>query len=65
MRYPAKMNLLDIYKTLTGPVILVDCSTKENLCKKHEGYAGIDIWSKLSSNVDEYLYSVTLDSVVE
>jgi len=64
-RPASDISLADIYKSLEGPVILVDCSAEENPCGKREECPAMEIWCNLSTMIDEYLSSVMLDWLVE
>jgi len=64
-RKPGEITVLDVYTGLEGPVVLVDCKAQDRHCGREDICPTSEVWAKLSHIMEEYMGSVTLDSLVE
>ncbi len=59
-RSPDKIRIKEIVTALEGPCAFVDCVADETICPRSEKCATRDVWSLLSSKVEELLSGLTL-----
>ncbi len=59
-RPPEEINLLDIFTTLEGPMLAVDCLEHPEFCPRCSDCATRLIWSQLKQAIESVLEGITL-----
>jgi len=64
-RPPEEIKLSDVFRTLEGPILTVECVENENLCKSHADCATRKLWIQMNEAILGILENKTLQSLVE
>jgi len=64
-RKPEAIGLKEIIYALEGPLSLVECVNKPDLCRKTAFCVTRGIWSGLKEKIDDYLEKITLGDLVK
>jgi Rrf2 family protein len=64
-RGPGEITLKDILLALEGPMCLVECTRRPELCHRSDECAVRDIWAEINEKMLETLESFTLESMME
>ena len=64
-RSPQDINLMDIVRTLEGPICFVDCVENSSLCNRADGCISREVWDEVSRKVGEILSGITLENLME
>ncbi|MFA5292856.1 MAG: Rrf2 family transcriptional regulator [Phycisphaerae bacterium] len=64
-RPPEEIELSDVFRTLEGPVLTVECVENENLCQSHADCATRNLWVQMNDAILGVLENKTLRDLVE
>jgi len=64
-RQPAEITVADVYRSLEGPVVLVDCSSQDRHCGRQETCPTREVWGELAGLMDGFMCSVTVAQLME
>ncbi len=64
-RDPLEITVLDIITALEGSIFTVDCVADSEICKRSDSCVTRDVWSEVTSTVNEVLANITLQSLVD
>ncbi len=59
-----QISVYDIYKAFESELIIVDCLSNSENCKKDNSCAAKDFWSGLNEHIKSYLISTNLEQLV-
>jgi Rrf2 family transcriptional regulator, cysteine metabolism repressor len=60
-----QIKLSDVFNTLEGPVITVECVENENYCARVTDCAARQVWTKVQQAIESILQSITLQDLVD
>jgi Rrf2 family protein len=64
-RSPNEIRLKEVFVTLEGPVITVECLNDQSYCSLSIDCAARGLWADLQQAVDKVLESVTLQDLID
>ncbi len=64
-RSPKDINLMDVVRTLEGPICFVDCVENSSLCNRADGCISREVWGEVSRKIGEILSGITLENLME
>jgi len=64
-RPPEEIKLSDVFRTLEGPVLTVECVENENVCPSHADCATRKLWVQMNDAILSVLENKTLRDLVE
>jgi Rrf2 family protein len=64
-RPPQSINLMDVVRTLEGPICFVDCVENPSCCDRAEVCISREVWGEASQKVGEILMGITLENLVQ
>ncbi len=62
---PGEIKLSDIFRTLEGPMLTVECVKYENICPSHADCATRKLWVQIDNAILSVLENKTLQDLVE
>ncbi|MGQ9611174.1 MAG: RrF2 family transcriptional regulator [bacterium] len=62
---PSEITLKDIINILDGPLCIVDCVDKPEICKRSESCVTRNIWAEVTDKISEILGSITLEDMIK
>ncbi|MFH1651913.1 MAG: Rrf2 family transcriptional regulator [Chloroflexota bacterium] len=62
---PAEIKLLDIFRLVEGPLVLVECLSKPETCQRAPSCATRDVWEEMMQAMNGVLEATTLQDLVE
>ena len=62
---PSEITLKDIINILDGPLCIVDCVDKPEICERSKSCVTRNIWAEVSDKISEILGSITLQDMIE
>jgi Rrf2 family protein len=62
---PNEINLVDVFKTLEGPVLTVECVDDENVCDNHADCITRRLWVEINEAILNVLGKKTIGDLVE
>ncbi|MEN6385545.1 MAG: Rrf2 family transcriptional regulator [Phycisphaerales bacterium] len=62
---PKDINLVDVFKTLEGPVLTVECVDDETVCENHADCITRRLWSEINEAILNVLSNKTIGDLVE
>ena len=57
---PEEISVYDVYKAFEHELVIIDCLTREGICKRDSLCAARDFWNDLNNIIIEYLESTKL-----
>ncbi len=62
---PDRITLKDILSVLEGPVCLVECTEKPEICGRSDSCIARDVWAEVTEKMLDALASFTLEQMIE
>ena len=64
-RDPASITLKQVIEAVEGPLAIVECVDKPDLCTKSDSCVNRDVWAKLTADMIRTLESITLKDLAD
>ena len=61
---PEEISMLEVVSTLEGPMSLVECLTKEDVCDRIDSCVARSVWMEVNKTVEKALKDITLAEVL-
>lgn len=62
---PDRITLKDILSVLEGPICLVECTQKPEICGRSDSCIARDVWAEVTEKMLDALASFTLEQMIE
>lgn len=63
-RRPEEINMLEVVSTLEGPLSIVECIGREDVCDRIDTCVGRSVWMEVNQSVEKALKKITLAEVL-
>jgi Rrf2 family protein len=61
---PEEISMLEVVSTLEGPLSLVECLTKDEICDRIDSCVARSVWKEVNQTVEKTLKNITLAEVL-
>lgn len=65
LKKPSEINLREIVEALEGPLSLVECVEKKELCERSGSCVARELWCKVRDEILKILEGITLEELIE